>query len=373
MMDMKEMETKHLINKGLASIQNPFFKGLVERQAYSLGENVTPIGVAFYIAPLVNATIRVGTQEEKIMMFTAMLNSSAYTEVPSTKRGCKGQSETILEQAVRNSINIRNRQKRTRDEGIAAVEKIILEEKLLDNKIILVQSPKELNKNLTGLVANQLMAKYQKPVLLLRNQLVVDESTGEIISDTLEGSGRGYDKSELRDFKDFLSYSRFFNYTEGHPNAFGAGIDSNKVDEFIEYSNKELENIDFQACYDVDFIYDCSNIKEQDILDIGSMKSLWGKGVDESYIAIRGIKVSKGNISLMSPDRNPTIKITIPNTNISIIKFGASKEEYDSLITEGCLEIDIVGTASLNEWNGKITPQILVKEYEIVSHKKYYF
>ena len=210
MMDLRSVETKHLIQKGLANIQNPFFKGLVERQSYSLGGTVTPIGVAFYIAPLVNATIRVGTQQEKETMFKAMLNHLAYEKVPSTKRGHKGEEETLIEQAVRNATNVRNRQKKTRDAGMEEVETIIHNEHLDDNKIILVDTTDLLDKNLTGLVANQIMAKYKKPTLLLRE--VTDPETGEI---TLQGSGRGYDKSELSDLKEFLHNSGYFNYTEG--------------------------------------------------------------------------------------------------------------------------------------------------------------
>lgn len=367
MMDLRSVETKHLIQKGLADINNPFFKGLVERQAYSLGGTITPIGIAFYIAPLINATIRVGTQQEKEVMFKAMLSHLAYEKVPSTKRGCKGQFETVIEQAVRNATNVRNRQKRTRDAGMAEVERIIEEQELNKNKIILVETTDILDKNLTGLVANQIMAKYQKPTLLLRR--VVCEETGNI---TLQGSGRGYDKSELNDFKEFLAHSNFFDYTEGHGNAFGAGIQLEFVNDFIDYSNKELANYDFTACYDVDFVYMANDFKPNDILDIGSMKSLWGKGVDEAHVVIKGIKVTKDKLALMSRDKNPTLKITMPN-GTSVIKFGSSEEEYQSLMSEGFVEVDVVGTAAINEWMGNISPQILVKQLEVVKSQEYYF
>ena len=367
MMDLRSIETKHLIGKGLANIQNPFFKGLVERQSYSLGGTITPIGVAFYIAPLVNATIRVGTQQEKETMFKAMLSHLAYEQIPSTKRGCKGQFETIVEQAVRNATNVRNRQKRTRDAGMMEVEKIIAENNLDENKVILVNTTNILDKNLTGLVANQIMAKYQKPTLLLRE--VVCEETGNV---TLQGSGRGYDKSELSDLKEFLQQSNFFDYTEGHANAFGAGIQKEFADDFIAYANKELANYDFTACYDVDFIYHANDFKPQDILDIASMKPLWGKGLDEAFVVIKGVKVTKTNVTLMSKDKNPTLKITLPN-GTSLIKFGSSEEEYNSLLTDGYVEVDVLGTTTINEWMGNITPQILVKELEVVGQQAYYF
>ena len=62
-----------------------------------------------------------------------------------------------------NATNVRNRQKRTRDAGMMEAEKIIAENNLDENKVILVNTTNILDKNLTGLVANQIMAKYQKP------------------------------------------------------------------------------------------------------------------------------------------------------------------------------------------------------------------
>ena len=101
MMDLRDFETRHLITRGLENIRNPYFKGMVDKQEYSLKDQITPTGVAFYIAPYVNATIRMGTQEEKLMLFESMLDYRGYELVPSTKRGCKGQQETRVEQACR--------------------------------------------------------------------------------------------------------------------------------------------------------------------------------------------------------------------------------------------------------------------------------
>ena len=362
MMDMRNFETKHLIQKGLTRIENPFFKALVERQAYSIGETVTPIGVAFYIAPLINATIRVGTQNEKEVMFKAMLNHCAYDMIPSTKRGEKGKTETIVTQAVRNATNVRNRQKKARDNGFEYVEQIIAANNLDKNKIIVVQVSEDLDKNLTGLIANQLMAKYQKPVLLVRE---TDEGL-------LQGSARGYDKSELKDLKSFLLESGFMEYAEGHASAMGVGIYKDKVNALVDYSNTVLANYDFSACYDVDYEYMSNDFKAQDIIDIGSMKSLWGKGVDEAMVVIKGIKITSNNITLMSANKNPTIKITLQN-GTSLIKFGASQSEFESLKSSGYTEIDVIGTCAINEWQGMITPQILIKDYEVVGKQDYYF
>ena len=363
MMDLRDYETRHLITRGLENIRNPYFKGMVDKQSYSLKDEITPIGVAFYIAPYVNATIRMGTQEEKLMLFESMLDYRGYELIPSTKRGCKGQQETRVEQACRNCTNIKNRQTKARDAALENIERIIKEKNLLANKILAIKLDTfAADRNLTGLIANQLMARYQRPVLLLNKT-----------ADGWEGSGRGYDKSKFDNLREFLKGSEMVMYAEGHANALGVGITDENFSTFIEYSNRELAGFDFTPCYKVDFIFNGGDFRGKDIVEIAELKSLWGQGVDEPFVAIEHINVYAGNITLMSPDKSPTLKITLPN-GTSLIKFKSSQEEYEKLRSEtGCITINVVGKCERNIWNGTVTPQIIIEDYEIVGEQKYYF
>ena len=75
----------------------------------------------------------------------------------------------------------------------------------------------------------------------------------------------------------------------------------------------------------------------------------------------------------MSPNKNPTLKILLPN-GTSFIKFKSSEEEYEKLRTEtGCITISVVGRCGRNVWNGVVSPQIIIEDYEITGEKKYYF
>ena len=381
MMDLRDYETRHLITQGLENIRNPYFKGMIDKQAYSLKDGITPIGVAFYIAPYVNATIRMGTQEEKLMLFESMLDYRGYELVPSTKRGCKGQQETRVEQACRNCTNIKNRQTKARDAALENIERIIKEKNLLANKILAIKLDTfAADKNLTGLIANQLMAKYQRPVLLLNKVIEktpVYDNQGKLVttleSISWEGSGRGYDKSKFDNLREFLKESEMVMYAEGHANALGVGITDMNFTKFINYSNQELAEFDFTPCYKVDFIFNGSDFRGQDIVEIAELKSLWGQGVDEPLVAIEHINVYAGNVVLMSPDKSPTLKITLPN-GTSLIKFKSSQEEYEKLRSEvGCVTINVVGKCERNIWNGSVTPQIIIEDYEIVGEQKYYF
>ena len=364
MMDLRDFETRHLVTRGLEQIRNPYFNGMVNKNQYSLRDGITPIGVAFYIAPYVNATIRVGTQNEKLMLFESMLDYRGYEQVPSTKRGCKGQTETRVEQACRNCTNIKNRQTKARDDSLNIIEQIIEEQNLLENKILIVRLDKErlVDKNLTGLIANQLMAKYQRPVLLLN-----ETELG------WEGSGRGVSNSKFDNLREFLKESGLVLYAEGHAQALGVGIAAENYEPLIDYANTYLADFDFTPCYKVDFIFNGENFKGTDIIEIAELKSLWGTGVDEPFVAIEQIQVHKDNITLMSPDRNPTLKIMLPN-GTSLIKFRSSNEEYERLYSElGCVTINVVGRCERNIWNGIVSPQISIEDYEIIGEQKYYF
>ena len=169
MMSMTSIETKHLINKGLKQVQNPFIAYMHEKNKFSLGEDLTPIGVAFYIAPFVNAIVRSGTLEEKTLVFNSMLKFLAFNEIPSTKRGHKlGDTEKVVEQAVRVATNVKARQTKAQDAGMAKIEQMIEDQDLLLHKVLLfLLEPNEVDKNIAGLIANKIMAKYQRPVCIL--------------------------------------------------------------------------------------------------------------------------------------------------------------------------------------------------------------
>jgi single-stranded-DNA-specific exonuclease len=352
MMDLRDYETKRLIDKGLSNVNNPFMLEMMNVQNYSIEKHggFDPFCISFYIAPQVNATIRMGSQEEKLLLFKSMLENYAYEKVPSTKRGCKGQMETLVEQACRNCTNIKNRQTKARDEGFAIVESLIEEENLLDNKILYIQIPEEkaVNKNLTGLIANQLMAEYQRPVALL-NKVNKDGAT------FWEGSCRNYDKSAFTNFKDFLNNSNLVNFAEGHQSAFGLGVVADQMENLIEYTNTALADFSFSPHYDVDFIFSGSNFSPADILEVAELKYYWGQGLSEPYIAIERINVTKDNIQLLSPDKHPTLKITLAN-GVSLMKFKSSQEEFNSLYRDtGSTVITIIGTCNENNWNGNIS------------------
>ena len=375
MMDLRNFETRELISLGVNRKRNPFISAFVDAQSYSLKGEVTPFGISFYIAPYINATIRVGTLDEKLLLFESMLDFKSYESIPSTKRGCKGQFETRVEQACRNCKNIKNRQTKARDTSLEVIEEIIERDNLLSHPILIIQLDNPVEENLTGLIANQIMGKYMRPVLLLNRHVEIDEETGEVTKFAWRGSGRNATYSKLANLREFLSESGLVEYAQGHASAFGVSILDENLEAFKNYIDVKLKDFDFNNCYRVDFIWIANEVEKykQDIMDIGKLGAFWGQGLPEPQVAIETIQVRSTNLQLMSPDKKPTLKITLPG-GLTLIKFGSSQEEYESLYSEtGCITINVVGTCNLNEWNGNFSPQIIIEDYEILAKSDYYF
>ncbi len=369
-MDLRDFETRYLVDTGLANVRNPFLRGMVAKQDFQLKGKLTPHGVSFYIAPGVNAITRVGTVEEKLMLFESMLEFRAYEQIPSTKRGCKGQTETRVEQACRNCTNIRNRQNKARDASLEIIERIIEEKNLLENQVLAVklEGKNESNRNITGLIANQIMGRYQRPVLIL-NRTVHDEDPDNVYV-TWDGSGRNANGTDLTNFQEFLNESGYFEFAEGHDNAFGVSIRDEYFADFIKYANEKLKDVDFSPKYTPDVIYFANMVHGSEILKLADLGHIWGQGVEEPTVVITDVRIDKNNLNLFGS----TLKIALPSDEgISLVKFRSSNEEYESLYSElGCVTINVVGKCSRNTgWDDK--PQIIIDDYEIVGRTAYYF
>ena len=267
MMSMLSLENRYIVHTGLGRITNYFLRAMCEKQSYSMGGKITPITVAFYITPLVNAMIRAGTMEDKHRCFAALLHGHRMIE--SHKRGAKGTFEELAIESARECTNARAKQNRTLDKVVEQLEIKIHKYNLLENKILFIRlDDEDFPPELNGLCAMKLAAKYQRPTIVAR----LNED-GEI-----KGSLRGLNESELTSFKDFLDESGFFTFTAGHANAAGCGILDKNLDSFHKYANEKLANIDFgESWYEVNFERIAADPDIRDlIVDITSHEDIWG-------------------------------------------------------------------------------------------------
>lgn len=367
-MDLRDYEIREIILRGMQGFRNPLLKAMVAKDKFHFeGKQLTPFNIAWYIAPYINAITRSATEQEKLVVFESMIEYLAYKTIPSTKRGCKGQNETRVEQAVRTCANVKNRQSKAKENASEAVFQTIKDENLLEHKILAIRlDPKyAADKNLTGLIANGLLDLYCRPVLILNKV----EEEGKVY---WQGSGRGYDKANLGSLRDLLESSGLVQYAQGHAMAFGVSIPEENYDALVQYVDEAYKDFDCSPVYSVDLIWDgAKDLSSHAFAEIADEEKIWGKGVEDPLIAIENFRIYGNQLRLFGLDKGkPTLNIQLDDGS-SLVKFKSSEEEYELLHSDlGYVIINAVGTCTRSIWG---IPQFNIQDYEIIGRNDYYF
>ena len=367
-MDLRDYEIREIILRGMQGFRNPLLKAMVAKDKFHFeGKQLTPFNIAWYIAPYINAITRSATEQEKLVVFESMIEYLAYKTIPSTKRGCKGQNETRVEQAVRTCANVKNRQSKAKENASDAVFQTIKDENLLEHKILAIRlDPKyAADKNLTGLIANGLLDLYCRPVLILNKV----EEEGKVY---WQGSGRGYDKANLGSLRDLLESSGLVQYAQGHAMAFGVSIPEENYDALVQYVDEAYKDFDCSPVYSVDLIWDgAKDLSSHAFAEIADEEKIWGKGVEDPLIAIENFRIYGNQLRLFGLDKGkPTLNIQLDDGS-SLVKFKSSEEEYELLHSDlGYVIINAVGTCTRSIWG---IPQFNIQDYEIIGRNDYYF
>ena len=105
-MDIRSFETRYFINQGISNFKNKFLVALAKAQEYSMNGEISVHNIAWYIAPVINSITRIGTPEERELVFRAMIEQDetfAYN-----KRGVGVIDESIYDRAARIAKNAKS-------------------------------------------------------------------------------------------------------------------------------------------------------------------------------------------------------------------------------------------------------------------------
>ena len=364
-MDRTDVETNYIMMEGLKHIRNEGFRTLIEAQSYSLKEKASypyiglgPVDIAFYIAPLINAITRVGTQKEKEGLFYCFIEPKK--EMPSTKRGAKaGDIEYAAEQTARVGKNAKSRQDRLKEQALGVIDFKIQKDGLADNNIIIVEldGSDNIPQELTGLIAMNVVSKYHKPVMIGRRNND-NEIQGSIRSD---GNFAG-----LPSFKKFLEDSGLVTYTAGHDNAAGWGLNGDRLEALLNYANSKLKAEDFENCYLVDYILDGSDYNDELLGSIGAHPEYFGNHIDEPKFVIKNIPLMSVNV--MGTDKS---SIKISYNGIDYVKF-KDTNFIQEVMNNRMQKLTVYGRANLNDWMGKKSVQVFIDDYELMEDTSKY-
>lgn len=355
-MDMRSLETRFFVNKGLNNFKNKFLQAMFEAQSFSMKGILNIHNITWYISPVINAVTRMGSIEERELLFRAMIEQ--YEEFDYKKRSGEVVKENIYDRAARISKNIKSRQDTQKDKVFDELK----DQVDLNDKVVFLES-KIAQSGLAGLSAMKLAATIKRPVIIVKK---IDKD-GEVI---LSGSCRNYDNSPIPDFKDLILQTNAFEFCSGHGNAAGLAIKPDNVDEAKNKFTELLKTVDLNLPIPCDFIIDVDDLNINFIQEIDQAKWIWGTGVKEPKIAIENITIMRPDIHVQGKNFD-SIAFTI--NDIKYVMFKMSEDdpllnwasdwggdEWDEITINAVVEV------SLNEYKGVYTPQCIITDYNII-------
>lgn len=368
-MDMRSYETRYLTDLGLKNIQNKFLKALIKAQEYSMNDIVNIHNIQWYITPVINAIIRIGSIEEKELVFRAFIEEDEFFEYK--KRATKNNpaqtiQESIYDRAARFCKNSKQRQDKLRDKGL---EKLSNQAKKFcknsdETKILLVDATDVLHEGLTGVVAIKMAENFNKPVILLKRHR--NERGEEVYG----GSARNMNNSPIENLKDVINSTNVIK-GQGHANAFGiVDLPIDKKEEATRILNDILKDVEYDATYLVDYIFDIYEVDVNTIMQLSVFDNIICQGIEEPKIAVENIKLSRSEFEIFGK-KEDIISFTYNGIKYVQFKCKEGNQIYDFLQNawddNETVTFNIVGKPSINEYNGIRTPQVIILDNDIIS------
>ena len=359
-MNMTSLGNNFLAYYGLRNIKNKFIREVAIKQARGIPDPdcLTKIGVAFYIAPVINGVIRSGDDYDKKMVFRALIGERDDETFIHEWRG-KVTPENLYQHAARLAVNAKGRQDSGKTRSFEWLCSKIEENGWQNDNVIVVTMDKaesaKVSANVTGLIAMELVKYYNKPCLVLRET----EYDGKVM---YGGSGRNGNFFGLPSLLDFLHDSNVVYYAEGHANAHGCFIEPEQVQPLRDYANKMINPQIFDdTIFEVDYWFHTGESVDADMLyEFASYDGLYGNSIPQPKFAF-DINFSDTDVKFMGKNES-SIKITVDG--VSFVAF-SDTDLAAALKDRPLAHAQIVGRPQLNEWMGNTTVQVMIDDIEI--------
>ena len=317
-MDMRSVENRLFVKWGLSHINNTFLIGLCE--AFIANGNINPTSIAWDIVPKINAVCRSDDAELKQELFNALCDDVWDEGLIDRLRACHQKQRNEVDKLYQETLAMH-----------PMGDKV---------KIFVVE-----NTPYSGLVANKLSDYYSCPVM------VVHESYNKYIGSLRSPCPM---KTQLND-------TNLMTLCMGHECACGVGWYKNTTDELIA----KCKQLDFTPAVK-EVTYSTDNVlMGRELFDMhDEYMDVWGQGIPEPTVHFSNITISGQDIKELGTNKT-TIKFLYGD--IEFIQFFVSKEkkELTKVGRNVIMNMEIIGTPSINRFRDKETKQIVIKEMEI--------
>ena len=328
---MPSINENHIIVKlglqKLSKTKNLGLKKLIEISNFK-DKQITPYHIGFILGPMINASGRLMTAEYAIELFKTDDEKKAdefSLKLKMLNEERKYETELGKKEGLEYAINNRK-----------------------DDKVLVIYL-ENVKESIAGIVAGKIKESLNKPVVLLT------KSSEENI---LKASCRSIDDYDM--FFELSKFSEHFIKFGGHKMAAGFSMDEKYLDDLRLFLNKEckLNDENFVKKIYIDAEVPLQYLTYDMIRDIEKLEP-FGNSIETPLFATKNVKIKILNVY----ETKNTISLLIKQGEISFKSvIFMNFLEFSNLI-KGVDDFDIIYTPSINEFNGNINIELIIKDF----------
>ena len=215
---------------------------------------------------------------------------------------------------------------------------------------VLVAYLPQCHESLAGIIAGRLRERYHKPAIVLTD--------GE---EGVKGSGRSIENYHM--FESLVEVKELLTKFGGHPMAAGLSMPRENVERFRRAlnDNSRLTQEDLIPRIWIDVAMPMEYVTEPLIREL-EMLEPFGQGNEKPQFAQKDVQIRSAKV--IGKNRN-AVKLSLV-TPSGVPVEGILFTEGDRFVEEmgACRKMDVIYFPGINEFNGKRTIQMVIKEYQ---------
>ncbi len=323
-------ENRILVKEGLKLLNHtriPGLRSLMELNGIGEG-GLSAYHIGFVLGPCLNASGRLDSADYSVKLLMTDKKSEADRLAGDLKAFNDERKNLTVKQT---------------EEAVSQVETSGLKQ---DN--VLVVYLQNCHESIAGIIAGRLREQYYKPVLVLTNA-----------EEGLKGSGRSIEGYNM--FEKLLEVSDLMTKFGGHPMAAGVSLPKENLEEFRRRLNENagLTEETLTPVEWIDVPMPVSYITEELISQFERLEP-FGKGNEKPLFADRNLSISR--IALIGKNKN-VLKMNLTDAGGYCVEAVWFHAEENALDVWRCGDnVLVLYYPSVNEYNGKRTIQIVIKE-----------
>ncbi len=314
------------VKEGIKRLSNAKRLGIIAlKEVSGTKGKVNTYDIGFKLGPRINASGRLSSASLAVELFVSNDIKKA-RELASILNDENSKRQTIEGDIIRDIIN----QIKT-NPGVLSTNSLVL------------ASP-DWHQGVIGIVASKLVEIYQKPTVIISIQ---EEGIGKGSARSVEGVNIYEVLSKCNDL---------FEQFGGHELAAGLNIRVEKIDEFRNRFGTAVNDavVDYTSKIRIDGALSLSDLTDSLVNELGLL-SPFGIGNPEPIFIAKSVGVTSQRLL---KDKHLSLKLNDNNHSCDAIWFNPKEQQTVPN------KIDVVFTPEFNEWNGKKSIQLKVRDID---------